>query len=84
MIILVCGGRTFGMRHPGYRMMTRDQQAADDIRVKRQRDLVFRTLYDICDEFDRWTESDDHGNKLPRDITIRHGGAKGADLVADE
>lgn len=83
MIILVCGGRTFGMRHPGYAMMTKDQQAADDIRVKRQRDLVFNTLYGIVDEFGLRPEPEPDGNCLPCDITIRHGGANGADLVAD-
>lgn len=43
------------------------------------RDLVFKTLYEIAPKF----PPDEYGNTLP-DCTIIHGGAKGADQLADE
>jgi hypothetical protein len=84
MKILVCGGRTFGERSPNYRTMTPAQQEDDDNRVRRQRGLVKRTLYGICDEHGLWNEPDQLGNTTPRDVTIIHGKAKGADSIADE
>lgn len=43
------------------------------------RDLVFDALYKIAPE----RPPDEYGNTLP-DCTIIHGGAKGADSIADE
>jgi hypothetical protein len=83
MKILVCGGRTFGERSPHYRAMTPAQQE-DDNRVRRQRGLVKRTLYAICDTYGLWNEPDQLGNTTPRDVIIIHGKAKGADRIADE
>lgn len=47
------------------------------------REKVFNTLYDVC-ESRGWKYAEDaYGNWLP-DCTIIHGGAKGADTLADE
>lgn len=43
---------------------------------------VARTLYDLCDEFGLWTEEDEYGNKLPKDIHIIAGAARGTDTLA--
>lgn len=48
------------------------------------RDKVYKTLYDICDEFLLWSPEDEHGNKLPGPITIINGAAKGADNIATD
>lgn len=45
--------------------------------------LLRSTLYNICDERDWNSPSDDHGNYLP-DVVIIAGGAKGADDLADQ
>lgn len=43
-------------------------------------DRVRSVLDSVCDEFGLW----DEGTFLPEDITIIHGGARGADRLADE
>lgn len=45
-------------------------------------DLMIRTLYALCDEFELWSESDRFGNKMPQGIRIISGGARGADNMA--
>lgn len=44
------------------------------------RDLVHATLNSILPR----TDADEYGNWLPKDVTIMHGGAAGADALADE
>lgn len=84
MRVLVCGGREFSAlpmksngngpdkEHPSY--------------GSKMQELLFihSTLYNLCDEFSLWTEEDSFGNKLPTNITIIEGGAKGADTGAAE
>jgi hypothetical protein len=48
------------------------------------RDKLFNTLYDFVEERGLKSEPDNYGNWLPHGLTIIHGGAKGADLFADE
>ena len=45
---------------------------------------VYNTLYDLCDEFNLWSIPDEYGNKLPGPITIIHGKATGADTLAED
>lgn len=45
---------------------------------------LFNTLYDFVEERNLKSEPDELGNWLPSGLTIVHGGAKGADLIADE
>lgn len=82
--VLVCGGRTFGEPMKNRHLATHEEREADMARVSRQRDLIKRTLYDLCDEYGCWQAPDQYGNQLPGDITIIHGAAKGADRIADE
>lgn len=48
------------------------------------RDFVFNTLYNICDEFNLWTPADEYGNTLPAPVTIIEGAARGADSIAGD
>lgn len=48
------------------------------------RDRVNLELYKFCDEHGLWSEPDQYGNKMPGPLTIIHGGAKGADHLADD
>lgn len=84
--VLVCGGRTFGEFAPeeARLRMTHEERAADTARVHRQRNLVMVRLYQLCDEQGCWSEPDAYGNTIPIDIVIIHGGAKGADSLADQ
>lgn len=43
-------------------------------------DRMRSVLDSICDEFGLW----DEGRLVPKDITIIHGGARGADRLADQ
>lgn len=47
------------------------------------KNIVYRVLYDFCDKHGLWTEPDEYGNRLPTGLVIIHGGAKGADRLAD-
>lgn len=47
------------------------------------KDTVYRALYDYCDREGLWTEEDQYGNKMPTGLVIVHGGARGADSLAD-
>lgn len=42
-----------------------------------------RLLEGILDKLVDWHTPDEYGNRLPRDCVIIHGGARGADLLAD-
>lgn len=46
------------------------------------RDLMFKTLYDLCDEFGLWSVKDEYGNTLPDKVIIISGKARGADTLA--
>ncbi len=81
--VLVCGGRKFGECLP-HRGMSAGEIEADTARAVRQRNIVKRRLYELCDEYGCWQAPDAYGNQLPGDILIIHGGAKGADRIADE
>lgn len=48
----------------------------------KDKDFVYKTLYNICDEFNLWSDPDEYGNKLPSPVTIIHGNANGADSLA--
>lgn len=41
-------------------------------------------LYKFCDDHNLWSTPDRDGNKMPLGITIIHGGARGADSLADQ
>lgn len=45
---------------------------------------VWQTLYGFCDDRGLWSEPDKYGNKLPSGLTVIHGGARGADSLADQ
>jgi hypothetical protein len=47
-------------------------------------DHVRTVLYKFCDDNELWHEPDQYGNSLPKDLVIIHGGAKGADSLADQ
>jgi hypothetical protein len=47
------------------------------------RSIIFETLYDYCDLRGLKTDEDKYGNWLPC-VTIIHGGASGADSIADD
>lgn len=47
-------------------------------------DKVRKVLYDIADEFALWSTPDEYGNALPYGLEVIHGGAKGADDLADQ
>jgi hypothetical protein len=47
------------------------------------RDKVYNTLYQVCEDRGWNSEPDQYGNTLPR-VRIIHGGAKGADSIADD
>lgn len=81
--VLVCGGRTFG-EFGERRNMSAAEIEARSAQVLLQRNMVRVQLYRICDEYHCWSEPDQYGNRLPIDITVIHGGAKGADRLADE
>jgi hypothetical protein len=46
--------------------------------------LVYNTLYDLCEEFGLKGDPDKYGNWMPKDMTIIHGKAAGADTLADD
>lgn len=48
----------------------------------KERTTVYLTLYNLCNEFGLWTEEDEYGNRLPHDIHIIAGAARGADSIA--
>lgn len=48
------------------------------------RDKIYNTLYDLCDEFNLWSEPDELGNKLPSGIIIVNGAARGADQISSD
>lgn len=48
------------------------------------KDKVFKTLDDLCLEFNLKGPEDEYGNWLPGPITIIHGAARGADDLADQ
>lgn len=51
------------------------------------RDFIYRTLNELCEEFDLNHDPDEYGNTMPdaSKVTIVHGACpKGADLWADE
>lgn len=75
MKILVCGGRDYA-KSPGH-----DAPEDELERFKVERDHIYSSLYDICDEFGLWLPPDDYGNTLPT-CTIISGKAKGADQTA--
>lgn len=47
-------------------------------------DTFNRCMDAVCDRYDLWSPPDEYGNKLPGPITIIHGGASGADSLADQ
>lgn len=75
MKILVCGGRNYG-KFPGH-----DAPAELRKQFEVERDHIYETLYNVCDEFGLWTPCDDYGNALPTP-TIISGKASGADQCA--
>lgn len=53
-------------------------------RIFDDRNLLYNTLYDFCEARGLKTKPDEFGNWLPTGLTIIHGKAKGADLIADD
>jgi len=79
MRILVCGGRDYGVipenvkpTAPIYGWWKR--------RVYRERAALYDCLYRISPK----TEECPHGNWMPHNVTIIHGGAKGADQIGED
>ena len=51
-------------------------------RDRNDKDLVAAKLDEICDEFGLWSDPDEYGNRLPSNITVISGGARGIDSCA--
>lgn len=91
MRILVCGGRNFG-NLPLYEIPTEMPSGGWCIINKTHPDYEARnaeyqfgisTLYEICDKYNSYSSPDAYDNRLP-EVVIIHGGAAGADKIADE
>jgi hypothetical protein len=48
--------------------------------LKEERAAIFKALYELC----QWSEDGEYGNTMPFGITLIHGGASGADAIANE
>jgi hypothetical protein len=53
-------------------------------RTFNNRELVYNTLYNIADEFNLRSPSDEYGNSLPLGLHIISGEASGADSIATD
>jgi hypothetical protein len=51
-------------------------------RAFKNRELIYKTLYSLADEFKLWADPDAYGNTLPLGLHIISGGAAGADSIA--
>ena len=82
---LVCGGRDFADITKVARLENGrwDRISLEWQRFEKERNFIITKLYELCDKYDLWTESDEYGNKLPTPFIIS-GAAKGVDTIAIE
>jgi hypothetical protein len=79
--VLISGSRTFGVVPDDCPLHLLGKEK---LRARRQRDLLYNALYELCEEKGLKSESDEYGNWTPTGLIIINGKAKGADRVATD
>jgi hypothetical protein len=80
--VLVSGSRTFGVVPDDCPL---GLLAKAKLRARRQKALLYNTLYELCKEKKLGTEqTDEFGNWMPDGLVIINGKAKGADNLASD